>query len=200
MEVLLADPKLADCQLCFQMHSIFAAVASIRLCSMTDGCSSYLQVLGELEGAPGWHEVMDMASGKVYFWDSTTNGVAWDPPDGSHPRSTSLQHEHELQAQRDSQAALDAANPTESVQQAPATSELEGPADVDADIRQLGRRLVSELADALLARMGPNGIPDLLHLAIQAELRLQDYQALTCLFRRQQEHLAKHSPQVQSLL
>lgn len=30
---------------------------------------------------------MDMASGKVYFWDSTTDEVAWDPPAGTQPRS-----------------------------------------------------------------------------------------------------------------
>lgn len=43
-------------------------------------------MLGDLEGAPGWKEVMDMGSGQVYFWDSATNSVAWDPPDGSAPR------------------------------------------------------------------------------------------------------------------
>ena len=30
---------------------------------------------------------MDMASGKVYFWDSETNEVAWEPPPGATPRS-----------------------------------------------------------------------------------------------------------------
>jgi hypothetical protein len=28
-----------------------------------------------------------MGSGKVYFWDSATNAVAWDPPVGSTPRT-----------------------------------------------------------------------------------------------------------------
>jgi hypothetical protein len=45
------------------------------------------RVLGALEGCPGWHEVMDMASGSVYFWNEDTNEVAWDPPDGALPRS-----------------------------------------------------------------------------------------------------------------
>ena len=30
---------------------------------------------------------MDMASGKVYFWDSATDEVAWETPPGAHPRS-----------------------------------------------------------------------------------------------------------------
>ena len=32
-------------------------------------------------------QVMDMASGKVYFWNSATDEVAWEPPEGSVPRS-----------------------------------------------------------------------------------------------------------------
>ena len=32
-------------------------------------------------------QVMDMATGKVYFWDSTTDEVAWEPPAGTQPRS-----------------------------------------------------------------------------------------------------------------
>ncbi len=45
------------------------------------------RVLGSLEGCLGWHEVMDMGSGKVYFWNEDTDDVAWDPPEGSVPRS-----------------------------------------------------------------------------------------------------------------
>ncbi|BDA46282.1 hypothetical protein COCOBI_08-3740 [Coccomyxa sp. Obi] len=45
------------------------------------------RVLGSLEGCPGWHEVMDMGSGRVYFWCEDTDEVAWDPPEGSVPRS-----------------------------------------------------------------------------------------------------------------
>ena len=47
------------------------------------------RVLGQLQGGSGeqWFEVMDMASGKVYFWNRATNEVAWDPPAGSTPRS-----------------------------------------------------------------------------------------------------------------
>ncbi|KAK9906386.1 hypothetical protein WJX75_000970 [Coccomyxa subellipsoidea] len=45
------------------------------------------RVLGSLDGCPGWHEVMDMDSGKVYFWNEETDDVAWDPPEGSVPRS-----------------------------------------------------------------------------------------------------------------
>lgn len=30
---------------------------------------------------------MDMATGKVYFWDSATDEVAWEPPAGAQPRS-----------------------------------------------------------------------------------------------------------------
>ncbi|KAL0033200.1 hypothetical protein WJX79_009065 [Trebouxia sp. C0005] len=40
------------------------------------------RVLGNLEGAPTWREVMDMASGKVYFWEQDTDEVAWEPPPG----------------------------------------------------------------------------------------------------------------------
>ena len=45
------------------------------------------RVLGDLQSAPDWFEVMDMASRKVYFWNSSTNDVAWEPPPGSEPRS-----------------------------------------------------------------------------------------------------------------
>lgn len=45
------------------------------------------RVLGDLEGAPTWREVMDMASGKVYFWEQDTDEVAWEPPPGGKPRS-----------------------------------------------------------------------------------------------------------------
>ena len=149
------------------------------------------QVIGELEGAPGWHEVMDMASGKVYFWESSTNGVAWEPPQGSRPRSTSLQHEQELQAQRDTAdasaatrsahtASMDPAGPTH-----PATSAAVP--EMDAGIKRLGRGLVAELAEALLARMGPHAIPDLLRLAVQAEICLQDYKAVARLFQQPSE-------------
>lgn len=48
------------------------------------------RVLGALAGIPDWSEVMDMASGQVYFWNSSTNEVAWEPPEGSMPRSGSL--------------------------------------------------------------------------------------------------------------
>lgn len=150
------------------------------------------QVIGELEGAPGWHEVMDMASGKVYFWESSTNGVAWEPPQGSRPRSTSLQHEQELQAQRDaadaSAATLSAhtasadlpAGPTHATTSAAVT-------EMDGGIKRLGRGLIAELAEALLARMGPHAIPDLLRLAVQAEICLQDYKAVAALFKQQQQ-------------
>ena len=32
-------------------------------------------------------QVMDMASGKVYFWNDSNDEVAWEPPIGSQPRS-----------------------------------------------------------------------------------------------------------------
>lgn len=144
-----------------------------------------MQVIGELKGADGWHEVMDMASGRVYFWESATNGVAWDPPAGSHPRSTSLQQQHELQAERDTATASQAAQ-ISSAQSDPSTSSS-AVSNLDADIKRLGRGLVTELAEALLARMGPHAVPDLLRLAIQAEISMQDYQAVACLFKEQQQ-------------
>lgn len=45
------------------------------------------RVLGDLEGCPGWLEVMDMGGGRVYFWNEHTDEVAWDPPAGAVPRS-----------------------------------------------------------------------------------------------------------------
>ena len=44
------------------------------------------RVLGQLEGAEDWSEVMDMASQEVYFWNSVTNEVVWHAPAGSKPR------------------------------------------------------------------------------------------------------------------
>lgn len=50
------------------------------------GATAEQRVLGVLEGAPEWSEVMDMVSSQVYFWNSSTNEVAWEPPEGSNPR------------------------------------------------------------------------------------------------------------------
>ncbi len=48
--------------------------------------SAEQRVLGALKGAEDWSEVMDMASREVYFWNSITNEVVWDAPEGSKPR------------------------------------------------------------------------------------------------------------------
>lgn len=44
------------------------------------------RVLGPLAGAEEWYEVMDAATGGVYFWHATTDAVEWQPPKGSAPR------------------------------------------------------------------------------------------------------------------
>ncbi len=68
-----------------------------RVTGIAEGAAEQ-RVLGVLEGAPEWSEVMDMVSSQVYFWNSTTNEVAWEPPEGSNPRCdkncTSLKHPH----------------------------------------------------------------------------------------------------------
>ena len=66
-----------------------AASPASTLCAnsaMGVAAAAEQRVLGVLEGAAEWSEVMDMASGQVYFWNSATNEVAWDPPQGSMPR------------------------------------------------------------------------------------------------------------------
>ncbi|CAG9467573.1 unnamed protein product [Pedinophyceae sp. YPF-701] len=44
------------------------------------------RVLGDLEGAPGWLEILEMSSSEVYFWHPDTNDVRWAPPEGGRPR------------------------------------------------------------------------------------------------------------------
>ena len=73
------------------------------------------RVLGSLEGAPGWHEVLDMGGGVIYFWNQSTNEVAWQPPPAARPRPRSVA-DAAL-----SQAAAENLNTThEQVQAAPA--------------------------------------------------------------------------------
>lgn len=55
-------------------------------CSICDAEPAEQKVLGQLEGAEDWAEVMDMASREVYFWNGITNEVVWDAPAGSMPR------------------------------------------------------------------------------------------------------------------
>eukprot|EP00884_Botryococcus_braunii_P004195 jgi/Botrbrau1/13777/Bobra.0056s0030.2 len=73
---------------------ISAAASALTVAEQVDdmqeestGHAAEQRVLGDLQGCPGWSEVMDMSSGKVYFWNIETNEVAWDPPEGSVPRS-----------------------------------------------------------------------------------------------------------------
>lgn len=65
-----------------------------------DGEQAEQRVLGPLQGAPEWTEVMDMGSRRVYFWNPETDAVEWDPPPGGVPRDVS-----------EEQPAADAAQP-----------------------------------------------------------------------------------------
>ena len=56
------------------------------------------RVLGSLEGAPGWHEVLDMGGGVIYFWNQSTNEVAWQSPTAARPRPRSVADAAMLQA------------------------------------------------------------------------------------------------------
>lgn len=51
------------------------------------------RVLGPLDGGnEQWFEVLDTASGKVYFWSAASNQVVWDAPEGTKPRSAEAVH------------------------------------------------------------------------------------------------------------
>lgn len=46
----------------------------------TENDTAEQKVMGEVDGAPGWHKVLDSGTGTTYFWHSKTDEVSWDPP------------------------------------------------------------------------------------------------------------------------
>lgn len=42
--------------------------------------STEQKVMGEVEGALGWHKVLDSGTGTTYFWHSESDEVSWDAP------------------------------------------------------------------------------------------------------------------------
>ena len=70
---------------------------------------------------------MDMASGKVYFWDSATDEVAWEAPPGAQPRS-----KHDNAATFAAHLAP-AATPTADIAGMAGTAGTAGPASGSAD-------------------------------------------------------------------
>lgn len=66
--------------------SIYPSQSSFAVACFLVAGRAEQKVLGALQGVVDWSEVMDMGSGQVYFWNSSTNEVAWDPPEDSVPR------------------------------------------------------------------------------------------------------------------
>jgi len=52
----------------------------------SDSSAGEQRVLGPLEGAPDWQEILDTSTMEVYFWNRATNDVRWQPPPGGRPR------------------------------------------------------------------------------------------------------------------
>lgn len=170
------------------------------------------RVLGELEGMPGWSEVMDMATKKVYFWCISTNEVAWSPPSEARPRTEQQAADAAAAAGTSSDtAATDAeaapgAEPEAGLGAGPRSASheameegqilgsnegrVEGQVAADGvvtaqppaperpsdEVQQRLEGLVGSLRSAA-EKLSPF-IPHLLRLAIEAEVRLADWQAL----------------------
>ena len=70
-----------------------------------------------------------MGSGQVYFWDSNSDEVAWDPPEGAKPRSEQANQATFAASKTEAQqATVDAGEGSPGP--APAAMEAEGPAVV----------------------------------------------------------------------
>lgn len=79
-----------------QLHSLSSPTARLWQLTSSDWMPGPAEqrVLGQLEGAEDWSEVMDMASREVYYWNSITNEVVWEAPAGSKPRYLAFLHRH----------------------------------------------------------------------------------------------------------
>ena len=76
---------------------------------------------------PSVVQVMDMGSGQVYFWDSNSDEVAWDPPEGAKPRSEQANQATFAASKTEAQqATMDVGEGSPGA--APAAMEAEGPA------------------------------------------------------------------------
>ena len=191
-------------------------------------------------------QVMDMASGKVYFWDSDTNEVAWEPPPGATPRSKHanaatfaahvsasdlppagtepaaafpLANSHEAQgsdldvtaaaADADKQAGSasdgssaqadrlssegreDGQLEVGSTDLSPAVSPAQtGIAAPDAQLGVLGQQMVDEIRQSTHSLC--RNIPQLVRLAVEAEVRLQDWHMFSS---KQQRAVDQSQPQ-----
>ena len=72
-------------------------------------------------------QVMDMGSGQVYFWDSNSDEVAWEPPEGAKPRSEQANQATFAASKTEAQQATNDVGEG-SPGSAPAAMEAEGPA------------------------------------------------------------------------
>ena len=93
------------------------------------GClqTNLLHSLPVAHGLPVVVQVMDMGSGQVYFWDSNSDEVAWDPPEGAKPRSEQANQATFAASKTEAlPATVDAGEGSPGP--APAAMEAEGPA------------------------------------------------------------------------
>ena len=108
---------------------------------------------------------MDMATGKVYFWDSITDEVAWEPPTDTQPRSkqeTADTFAAHISATSGAPGTSQPAAPTSAASGVPASSAATAAADKDSqmsDAAPAGASVSSEssaeeLADTSTAEFG----------------------------------------------
>lgn len=113
---------------------------------------------------------MDMATGKVYFWDSITDEVAWEPPTNTQPRSkqeTADTFAAHVSATSGAPGTSQPATPTSAASGVPASSAAKAAADNDSqmsDAAPAGASVSSEsseeLADTSTADFGEQINPD----------------------------------------
>lgn len=153
------------------------------------------RVLGKLQGAPDWFEVMDMASGKVYFWNGSSNEVAWQPPADSAPRSS-----HDTAAiYADAQAGSKLHHSKQEIEPGhtplPASKQDSAPPQQHAEATQLARdEAVTlhqlEVLALLLEQEAPShSIPLLARLSVQAAALRDTQQAVSLMARADGDRL-----------
>eukprot|EP00891_Asterochloris_glomerata_P007440 jgi/Astpho2/7440/Aster-x0320 len=90
-------------------------------------------------------QVMDMGSGQVYFWDSNSDEVAWDPPEGAKPRSEQANQATFAASKTEAQQATGDAGEG-SPGPAPAAIEAEGLAATGGDTSSSHAQAEAQLA------------------------------------------------------